>query len=55
MVLDEENRAQKRTVRPGTLVRGGITILEGLVPEDRVIEEGYQRVTVNSKVEVINE
>ncbi|MFA7200419.1 MAG: efflux RND transporter periplasmic adaptor subunit [Bacteroidales bacterium] len=54
-VLDEENRAQKRTVRPGTLVRGGITILEGLVPEDRVIEEGYQRVTVNSKVEVINE
>ncbi|MFY9115772.1 MAG: efflux RND transporter periplasmic adaptor subunit [Bacteroidales bacterium] len=54
-VLDEENRAHKRTVFPGTLVQGGISILEGVKHGDRVIEEGHQRVTENCKVEVVNE
>jgi RND family efflux transporter MFP subunit len=48
--LDEQNRAQYRRVRLGSLYEGLRIIREGLKPEDRVIVAGVQRVRPNLQV-----
>lgn len=53
--LDTDNIVHKRTVRVGDFAPNGITILEGLQVGDQVIVSGYQKVSDNLKVNVVNE
>jgi membrane fusion protein, multidrug efflux system len=48
--VNEEMTAQLKTVTIGTRLKGQIEIVEGLQPGDKVIVEGYQKVSPGAKV-----
>ena len=54
-LLDQDNVAQRRMVQVGEIVPGGISVLKGITPGDRIVVEGYQRLSENIKVTVTNE
>ena len=54
-LLDQDNVAQRKMVRVGEIVPGGISVLKGISPGDRIVVEGYQRLSGNIKVTVTNE
>lgn len=54
-VLDPDNMAHRRPVRVGELVYGGVTVIEGIEPGERIVVEGFDRIGDNIKVEVTHE
>lgn len=51
-VVSDEHKAQRRKVVTGDYVKGGVAILGGLEEGDKVIVEGYQKVSEGMKVSV---
>jgi RND family efflux transporter MFP subunit len=54
-VLDQDDMVHRKTVSIGEIVQGGITVRAGLSLGDRVVVEGFQRLSENIKVVVTNE
>ncbi|HRW94255.1 MAG TPA: efflux RND transporter periplasmic adaptor subunit [Bacteroidales bacterium] len=54
-VVDQDNTVSRRSVTVGEIVSGGITIRKGVVPGDRIVISGFDRISDNIKVMVINE
>lgn len=52
-VLDRDDTAHRKMVTIGEIVQDGITVREGIQPGDRVVVEGFQRLSENIKVAVI--
>ena len=51
-VVDEENKAQKKSVKVGLRLAGKAEIIEGLSAGENVIAEGYQKVGPGSPVKI---
>jgi RND family efflux transporter MFP subunit len=51
MVIDSENRVDKRPVRIGQVVDGLVVIIEGLRADERVVVNGIQRARPGAKVD----
>jgi multidrug efflux pump subunit AcrA (membrane-fusion protein) len=53
--LAESNVAKRRFVKTGNLTDNGIAITEGLSAGDRLITEGFQKVSEGIKISINNE
>ncbi|MFA5445939.1 MAG: efflux RND transporter periplasmic adaptor subunit [Bacteroidales bacterium] len=54
-VVDQDDTVERRRVEVGDIVPGGITIQKGVIPGDRIVISGFDRICDNIKVIVINE
>ncbi|PLW90495.1 MAG: efflux RND transporter periplasmic adaptor subunit, partial [Mucilaginibacter sp.] len=54
-LLGAGNKAQRRKVATGKLYSNGIAITEGLKGDERIITSGYQKLSDQSPVTVINQ
>ena len=54
-VVDQDNKVERRSVEVGEIVSRGVTILKGVVPGDRIVISGFDRISDNIKVTVVNE
>ena len=52
-VVDDESRAQRRSVEIGKRVQGGVVVLSGLSPGDRVVVNGQFSLRPNSPVKLV--
>ncbi|MFA5301523.1 MAG: efflux RND transporter periplasmic adaptor subunit [Bacteroidales bacterium] len=53
--VDQDNKVERRSVEVGEIVPRGVTILKGVVPGDRIVVSGFDRISDNIKVTVVNE
>ncbi|NLF81626.1 MAG: efflux RND transporter periplasmic adaptor subunit [Bacteroidales bacterium] len=53
--VNRDNTVERRIVQVGEIVSGGVTILNGVIPGDRVVVSGFDRISDNIKVIVVNE
>lgn len=53
-IVDQENKAQMRSVKTGIRQNGEVEITEGLTGEDKVITEGFQKIGPGSLVDPLS-
>jgi len=54
LVIDAEDKVQKRPIRIGRAIGTRWQVIDGLAAGDRVLMEGSQRVKVGDKVKVVD-
>jgi len=54
-IADKENKAQRKMVTLGTLLGNNVEIINGLKQGDKIITDGYQNISVGSKVTFVNQ
>jgi len=54
-LVNPDDTVERRNVQVGEIVSGGVTIHQGILPGDRIVVSGFDRISDNIKVIVANE